>query len=59
MVSRRRLLTTRTGAAAAILADGGVLVSGGQVDGQPAKTLEVYDPPAGTSIPSPESCPSQ
>jgi len=41
------LLAARTGATAALLADGRVLVVGGQVDGQPARTLEVYNPARG------------
>lgn len=37
------MLAARTGASALLLADGRVLVIGGQIGGQPADTLEIYD----------------
>ena len=37
------MLSERTGASAILLSDGRVLVAGGDVDGQPVNTLEIYD----------------
>ena len=41
------MLAARVGASAVLLADGRALVVGGQIDGQPAATLEIYDPARG------------
>ena len=41
------MLAARTGASAVLLADGRVLVVGGQIDGQPSAALEIYDPARG------------
>src|SRR5258707_12094289 len=50
-ISTGPMVATRTGASAHLLADGQVLIAGGQVDGEPASTLEIYDSTRGAFYP--------